>query len=257
MKLRTCVVQLITCLFMKKFLYKDLYELEKSHWWHKAKRLIVSEYINKYFKSNNLRILDVGCGTGENIDFFSEKGQVYGIDNSKDAIAYCRSRGIKKIKLASAYQTGYPNNSFDVIFLLDVLEHVDEKKILEELSRILMVNGKIFITVPAYMFLWSNWDKIHHHKRRYTINNLKKVLKTNRFTINKISYMYSFVILPLLLVRIIKSKIMKNSYTSDFKINTRMLNGLLLAIVAIERVLIRYNLIKFGTSIFCVATRNE
>lgn len=245
---------------MEKYLYKDLAKLEDSHWWHVAKREAVGELI-KGFKwlnlvrgstSKNLKILDIGCGTGRNVKEFAKFGQVWGIDSSAEAIKYCKEKGLKNIKLGTSDKTGFDNGTFDVVTLLDVLEHTDEDKTLGEIKRVLVKDGLLIVTVPAFSWLWSRWDEVLHHKRRYTKESLEKVLLRNGFKVRKISYMYSFLVLPALVVRFIKSMFSKKNYGSDFEISPPFVNKLLLWLSRGERVL-SYPL-PFGTSLICVAT---
>src|SRR5258708_4769808 len=151
---------------MEAYLYEDLYLLEEKHWWHISKRRLCLAIIKKFSTGKRPTILDVGCGTGKNIEEFNKVGKTYGIDNSSKAIKFCKIRNLKHVRLASSNRTGFKSGFFDVVTLLDVLEHVDEQPTLSELKRILKKSGKIIITVPAYMWLCSNWDKVLHHKRR-------------------------------------------------------------------------------------------
>ena len=249
---------------METYLYKDLAKLEDSHWWHISKRETVVELIKRFYRSSlrselqndkeiKPRILDIGCGTGRNVVEFSKLGKVWGIDSSSEAIKYCRDKGLENVKLGSSDKTGLPNKSFDVVTLLDVLEHVDEDRTLREIKRILVKDGILIITVPAYSWLWSQWDVVLHHKRRYTKQSLEKALLRNGFKVQKISYMYSFLVLPVILVRFIKSIFFKKNYGSDFELSLPFLNKLFLAISRFERgVMTKYS-IQVGTSLICVA----
>src|SRR3989344_6385103 len=98
---------------MKKYLYQDLFELEEVHWWHIAKRKICLALIKKYVKTRtNYKILDIGCGTGKNLEELSKIGKAFGIDNSFDAIKFCREkRGLKNVTLAPAQNTGFSDDS--------------------------------------------------------------------------------------------------------------------------------------------------
>src|SRR5216684_3840556 len=107
---------------MEKFLYEDLYKKEDRHWWHLAKRAAYLALIAKYLKVKNPRILDLGCGAGKNVEELSKLGEAWGVDISKEAIAFCKKRGIKNVKLGSAYKTGFGNGYFGLVTLLDVLE---------------------------------------------------------------------------------------------------------------------------------------
>jgi|SRR3989344_7789084 len=243
---------------MKKYLYQDLFELEEVHWWHIAKRKICLALIKKYVKTrSNFKVLDIGCGTGKNLEEFCKFGKAFGIDTSIDAIRFCREkRGLKNVTLASAQKTGFSYDSFDVVCILDVLEHTDDKKTLKEIHRILKPGGLLLITVPAFNFLWSRWDEVLHHRRRYTKDSLEKILSFTNFEVVKISYMYSFLVVPLIVIRFIKSFLFKNHYPSDFKISNKILNKVMISVSALESNLIFNGSIPFGTSLVCVAKKS-
>jgi len=240
---------------MQKYLYKDLYDLEDLHWWHKSKRRNILSLLQKFIANKNPKILDVGCGTGKNIEVFSEIGEVWGIDNAREAIEFCKKRGLKSVRLGSAESTGFPPKCFDLITLLDVLEHTNDKAALKEIYRLLRPGGFLIITVPAFPMLWSQWDEVLQHKRRYTKGSLKKILKQNSFEIVKISYMFSFLFIPVYIIRLVKSKITSQNYRSDFRINTPLLNFLLYKISGIENYLMQYFNLPFGTSLICLARK--
>lgn len=238
---------------MQKPLYKDLYDQEETHWWHIAKRKNVVMFAKNYLKTKNPIILDIGCGAGKNIEAFSEIGNVWGIDMSTEAIKYCQKRGLKKIKKSTAEKTGFPNNKFDLITMLDVLEHTDDKATLKEVKRILKPKGLVIITVPAYKFLWSKWDEILHHKRRYTKYALNKELQKNGFDILKISYTNSFLLPAWLIIRPLKSLLKSNDYTSDFEIVTPFINSACSILANIERYFVQKEMVPFGLSLITVA----
>lgn len=243
---------------MNKYLYEDLYQLEDKHWWHISKRRIVRDLL--YFNTNyskRPKILDIGCGAGRNLEELKNLGQTFGIDSSKDAILFCRKRGLKSVVLSKAESTKLPSSEFDVIMLLDVLEHTDDGKTLKEVYRILKPRGVLILTVPAFSWLWSKWDEVLHHKRRYTKKGLSKLLRNYNFNILKISYMFSFLIVPAFLIRLIKSRFSTNNYSSDFKINVSVINTLLLFITRIEKFFILNWSMPFGTSLICVAKKDE
>lgn len=240
---------------MEKFLYQDLYNLEEKHWWHKNKRKLIKSLIAKYSQKRNLQILDLGCGTGKNIEELKNFGKVWGIDNSIDAINFCKQRGLKNIFLRSSSSTQFPNNFFDVVLVMDVLEHTNDLKTLMEISRILKKDGLVIISVPAFSWLWSKWDVIHYHKRRYTIKKLSYKLTKYEFSIIKISYVYSFLVIPILLVRLFKTFLKKKNYSSDFQISFPIVNQLFSILCNIERLIILYGYVSLGSSIFCVAKK--
>lgn len=242
---------------MQDYLYQDLYDLEEKHWWHIAKRKIVLVLIKNMHKGKGTKILDVGCGAGKNVEEFSKIGNAYGIDNSSQALGFCKEkRHLKNIFRAEAEKTPFAKNSFDIVTLLDVLEHTDDEKTIKEMGRILKKDGAVIITVPAYGWMWSRWDEVLFHKRRYTAGGLKMVLEKNGFKVLKISYFYSFLVLPVFVTRFFKSKLSAD-YESDFKLSSALLNKILLFISDLERFLVLNLKVPFGLSIVAVAKKSK
>lgn len=240
---------------MQKYLYQDLYNLEETHWWHKAKRNLVSYFLKKYLDQNENIILDVGCGTGRNLEVFSKFGTVWGIDSAPEAIIFCRKRGLKNIITGSLEKIPFPSKHFNCVTALDVLEHVDDKGALKEIHKVLKDDGFIIATVPALPQLWSKWDEVLYHKRRYTKETLEKILEENKFKILKISYCYSFLLIPVFIIRGIKNLFYKNYYPSDFQISNKIINNLLGKIAGIEKFFIINFHVSFGTSLIVVAQK--
>ena len=241
---------------MQNYLYMDLYTLEEKHWWHISKRKIVRYLIEKYVQKKNPHILDVGCGTGKNIEELKKYGQIWGIDNSMEAIEFCKKRGLDNVKHGDAEKTRLPANSFDIITLLDVLEHTDDNKTLREMKRVLKKRGFLIVIVPAIPWLWSKWDEILHHKKRYTAKGLKEIFKSYDFSVIYLSYCYSFLVLPALFIRSIKSFISRKNYSSDFKLSNFFLNIILGHLARSEFWLAQRLPLPIGTSIIAIV-KNE
>jgi ubiquinone/menaquinone biosynthesis C-methylase UbiE len=240
---------------MESYLYDDLYALEEQHWWHKAKRELILRLLPQYITRKRIKILDIGCGTGKNVETFSQFGESWGLDISTRAIAYGKKRGLQHLARGTAEKTGLRAQSFDVVTLLDVLEHTDDVKSLKEVHRILKPQGHIVITVPAYQWLFSRWDEVLHHKRRYNKSGLEQILHDTGYTVEKISYVYSFLIIPIIVVRTIKSLFFSRSYGSDFRLSSPYINSFMLAMCRIEAGIIQQGYVSFGTSLVCIARK--
>lgn len=238
---------------MRQDLYKDLYIQEEKHWWHISKRNVVKGVLGAILHNRNLKILDIGCGAGKTMDMLSRFGTVWGLDNNKKALSFCKKRGFQHLMLADAADTGFKDNFFDVVTMLDVLEHTDENTTLQEIKRILKPDGFMIITVPTYQWLWSSWDEVLKHKKRYTKYNLGAAVKKNGFTIIKSSYMYSFLTLPVFIFRKLKSR--QKSYESDFSTNPPFVNFLCTLFANIERYFVMRGWIPFGTSLILVCKK--
>ena len=240
---------------MRADLYEDMYKTEDAHWWYKAKRRFVNQFITTHVQKKQLTILDLGCGTGKNMEELAQYGDVWGVDISEDALKFCRKRNLIQIKKGEAEHLPFNKETFDVVCILDVLEHVDDTASIKEIKRVLKNNGSVIITVPSFWWLWSKWDDVLHHKRRYTREQLAEVLTKEGLTILRNTYIHSFLVVPSLIVRKIK-QLQKKPYTSDFQMNNGIINTMLLFISELEqRWINRYDM-PFGTSVLCVAQKN-
>lgn len=240
-------------------MYKLFYEIQKKHWWFVSKKKIVSIFIEKILIDKNkqeLKILDIGCGSGLMLEKLTEYGSVYGMDTSEEAISFSKeiySGDIRKGSLPN--DVPYQNNFFDLIVALDVIEHIDEDLMaLRVLEAKLTRSGKAIITVPAYMFLWSKFDDLNEHKRRYTVSELKDKLESAGFNIKKISYYNSFLLPAVCIVRLF-NKFLKRNAESEMDMPSEYVNYLLRQIFSSEGIFLKKVNFPFGVSILAIVEK--
>ncbi len=245
---------------MRKDLYQELYERETKHWWHLAKRNLVREVLNRFRRAKSAKILDLGCGTGANLEMLGRFGTAWGVDSSPEALRFCRKRGLENVRLGSAQNTPFRGEIFEVVTALDLLEHTDDAAVLREANRLLKPNGFLILTVPAFSWMWGRWDEILGHRRRYTAGELARIVNGSGFIIKRVTYTNSFLLLPVFLVRKIKTLLFKkDDYPSDFQIANPFLNSVLQRLSNFEKwVTFRLNIsIPFGLDILLVAQKQE
>lgn len=151
----------------------------------KRKYKLVSKY-----KSNG-QILDIGCGTGELLNYFSNKNwQVQGIEPNLEA----RNFAIKQYKLEIFPEEKLPNltaKKFDIITMWHVLEHVPDFNLrLSQIKKLLKPNGTIFIAVPNinspdakyYGQYWAALD-VPRHLHHFSSKSIKEVAKRNELNL--------------------------------------------------------------------------
>src|SRR6266567_2800474 len=158
---------------MQHHTYSIMYEVEEKHWWFAGRRRIIASFVEdicREFETGKPRILDVGCGTGANIQMLSQFGSAEGVDVSTEALEFCRARGLTNVKQGAAETLPHGDASFDLVTGLDVIEHLDDDVAgLREMRRVLRPGGRALLFVPAFMFLWGVQDDISHHRRRYRL----------------------------------------------------------------------------------------
>src|SRR5436190_4900557 len=128
---------------MQQHTYAILDRVEDKHWWFVGRRRILEFFLHDIAEKlrtphSALRILDVGCGTGANLELLSQFGDAEGVDVSSEALAFCRARGLESVSEGEAEKLPYDNSSFDLVTGLDVVEHLDDDLAgLREMGRVL------------------------------------------------------------------------------------------------------------------------
>ena len=238
--------------------YPILYQVEQSHWWHVGRRKIIASFVEaicKEVKDRRARILDVGCGTGANLIMLSKYGDAEGVDISRDAVSFCRERGLDKVKLGAAEELPSDEGTFDLVTALDVVEHMDDDvACLLEMRRVLRPGGRVLLFVPTFMFLWGVQDDVSHHRRRYRLPELHRVLEQAGFEVERSTYANITFFAPILLIRqLMRLTGLKTS--SENTINVPALNGVFGKFFGLESTVLRHMNIPFGVSGLCVAKR--
>jgi len=141
--------------------------------------------LNRYVNDGD-RVLDLGFGTGYGLVALGIKaGEVYGADVDKKAYDYCQRTlagkhpKLKKLSLYDGYKLDYPDNFFDVVTCVEVLEHVpDYHRFLDEVLRV--SKRGIFLTTPNKRPEYTNPDgtpKNYWHLREWTFTELDTIAR--------------------------------------------------------------------------------
>ncbi|MCL2566745.1 MAG: class I SAM-dependent methyltransferase [Alphaproteobacteria bacterium] len=240
--------------------------LEENHFWFLARKQIIKKVLSKFIDLNNsreLKVLEIGAGTGGNLIYFSKYfDTIIGVEMEELARDLAKqkilSQNLDK-KLSIIYgklpnEINFSHNSFDVILLLDVLEHVeDDKASLQTIFNLLKPNGIAVISVPAFMFMWSEHDVLNHHFRRYTSQALKKVIADSGLQIKLLNYFFISLFFPMLAVRSLqKISIFKKQKITVVKPVNPIINSLVKNWLALEKFIVSRIKIPFGTSLVAV-----
>ena len=245
--------------------YKQLREIEKSHWWFAGRRRILLSTLDRLAIRAD-RILDVGCGAGTNLELLAERypdSSRHGVDIELEPLRFCRSDRPVPVYQADVAHLPFQASTFDLVAALDTLEHFeDDQAALLELFRVCRPEGTLILTVPAFPFLWGNIDEIGHHYRRYTRGELLRKVASAGFSV-RLTRFFNYLLFPpiaavRLLARLAPKRPPEESETvrSDFDlVRGGPLNSLLARIFSLEGSLLSVR-IPFGVSLLCVAVRD-
>lgn len=164
---------------MDRIVYERMAAHDTTHWWYRARRDVLADYLARYAGlPKDARILEIGCGTGHNLPMLAAFGEIDAIEIDETAGKFASERLGKPVGTSPLPElTGVAPGTYDLVAVLDVVEHVeDDVAALEAIARVLKPGGKILITVPAHQWMWSAHDVVNHHKRRYSKSSLTAAL---------------------------------------------------------------------------------
>lgn len=248
---------------MERVAYERFAELEDTHFWFVSRRRIFFDLLDRALAGRrNLRVLEVGCGAGGMLGPLQRYGRVTGMDIDREYLGYCRNRGFGRLLCGSGHDLPFADATFDVVALFDTLEHIpDEARALAEVRRVLRPGGTVFVSAPAYEWLWSNNDDIAHHQRRYTRGRLRRALEGAGLHTEKVSY-FNTLLLPLIVPSVFWQKFVGwlGRLPAGFN-NTTVrvpapLNWLFTRMMSGERFALRHADLPLGHSLLAIARRD-
>ena len=248
---------------MDPLMYREFAELyEARHWWFVGRRRIVGSLLqDRLGTRRDLRILDVGCGTGGMLPLLAAHGRVTGIDPAPAAIHYAKQRyeGTAELLEVDFPHELPPGRNYDLVTLFDVLEHLDDDAgALLAVASLLRPGGLLLITVPALSSLWSPHDVINQHRRRYTRGELRQRVEGAGFLLERLSYFNSLLFPAVFSARQLRRRLArKGDARSDFRIANYWINDRLADLFGAERHLLKRWNLPLGVSLLALARKPE
>lgn len=231
---------------------------ESSSWWHITRRKLLREAVAQaVHDKREARVLDLGCAA--QLDFDPANSiRVIHAHSSLAALAFYQIEGSQNLICMSLEDLGLVSNSCDVILAGDILQMVsDDRKALREMRRVLKDGGLLCLTVPAYPFLWGEDDEARGHQRRYTASELRRKLNNCGFEISRVSYLVAMGFLPSIVERSFKDLLRKSAAAPRPAADraSSLSNAAMVTLLDVERHLIRYINLPFGTRVVCWARK--
>lgn len=240
---------------MERTAYREMADLDQRHWWYRARRRILEDLIRREVcPPRGATILEIGCGTGHNLQMLGRFGHVDAIELDDESRAIARGRLGRDIMSARLPElSGIAEHHYDLIAALDVIEHIDDDRgAVDAISTRLKPGGKFLMTVPAHPWMWSAHDSINHHKRRYSKAGLKRLIEDSPMSLDRIGY-FNSLLFPLAVADRLASKL-RGRDEAAVKLPSSPINSGLEAVFASERHLVGRLPLPPGLSLFAVAS---
>ena len=231
-------------------------EEDRAHWWFIGRRAVILAEMARRLPAGRARMAELGCGSGGMLEALARFGTAVGVETDAALRARAQERGLDVRVGALPDAIPLHPGRWDAVCLFDVLEHVDDEAgALAACRRLLVPGGRLFVTVPAYAWLWSRHDELLGHRRRYTARALRQVAERAGFTVERLTYFNTILAPPIMAVRIVRAALRRPGHDLDRP--APWLNRALAACFSAEARLLRWTSPPFGISILLVARRAD
>jgi SAM-dependent methyltransferase len=177
--------------------------------------------------------------------------RVTGLDIMAEAVRHGQCRGLAQLRVHDLVDP-WPleSNSASVVVLLDVLEHMENPVlVLSHVREVLKPGGGLVFTVPAYNWLYGDWDRQLGHYRRYSAKEIREHAGEAGLTLSWLTHWNAFTFPAAAAVRGYQRLFPRESRGTAFPKVARSTNQMLLAMADVERWLIRHAAVPFGLSL--------
>jgi len=207
------------------------YALEDNSFWFAHRNACLLTLLSRFPTAGPF--FDVGGGNGFVAAAFQQEAgiPVVLVEPGADGVRHAQARGLRTVVHATFSEAHFRDRSLPAIGFFDVLEHIEDAQgFLGEVRRCLAVKGRIYLSVPAGRWLWSDADVQAGHFRRYSFASLERALKRAGFRPLFMSKIFSPLPLPLFLCRSLPSlfgsrRLPARSYSSQHQSRGRTLLG--------------------------------
>lgn len=189
----------------------------RNHWYYVSKYNVMRRQIMEMNLPEMPKLADFGCGAGLFLSMIVGNGlfpadDLFGVDT-----AYAREQRLSEsgVMVGPSFP---PESQFDVVLLMDVLEHIEDAAgALRLASKHCKPGGYLFVTLPALMALWSRHDEFLGHHHRYSLKDFRRLAKEDdTLEIRKLFYFFASILPVAAPVRWVK-RLIGSGESSDMR----------------------------------------
>jgi len=235
---------------------------EQQHFWFRGFRFFVVPLLERAASGRSgLRLLDCGCGTGNNLDLLGRYGRAYGFDLTASGLAFGRQAGRTRLARASIGAIPFQDEHFDIVTSFDVLYSLPdpvEHAAIAEMYRVARPGACLIVNVAAMEALRGDHSVLSHEVRRYSRDSLSRLVTGAGFTIERITYTNAVLFPPMALARAIqrlRGLSAEHEADQDISVPAAPVNLALTAALKLESLWLRAVDNPFGSSLLCLARK--
>jgi SAM-dependent methyltransferase len=222
-----------------------------EHWWYVGMRRTALSLLERYLpRKNNLRILEIGCGTGINLKHLARYGTPEGIEYDPYALQLSQKTGYA-CRPGDMHKLDLPSDAYDVVAFFEVLNQAKEgahESIVKSVAASLAPGGILFVREPAHEWLRGSHDVSWSTATRFTKKSIEQIFRNAGLEILYTGYMNSFLLPAVFLKRTI-SKATGAGAESDYQVHSKATNSLFASILTVERFLLRFMKFPLGVTV--------
>ncbi len=232
---------------------------EREHFWFRGFRRFITPLLDQAAgRRSQLRLLDCGCGTGNNLRLLRNYGQAAGIDITFSGLAYARAHGERLLSQASALSLPFSDRSFDIVTSFDVIYAFDDERAavaLSEMHRVLVPGGYLVLNVAALPILRGNHSVLGGEVQRYTRRGLRRHLERTGFTVRRLTYTNASILPIVAGVRFVQRLQGHRASDREMTVPSAPVNLALSGLLAIEAAALRAVNMPLGSSLLTLAQK--
>lgn len=177
------------------------FSIEENSFWFRHRNEVICTAVRRFPPAGP--VFDIGGGNGYVSLGLVEAGfAAVVVEPGRTGAANACRRGLRNVVCSTIEDAAFPEQSIDAIGLFDVLEHIpDDQAFLGSLRRLLRPGAKLYLTVPAFQWLWSRDDVHAGHYRRYTTRSLEATFRAAGFESEYLTYFFWFLPAPIFALR--------------------------------------------------------
>jgi SAM-dependent methyltransferase len=234
-------------------------QAEASHFWFRGFRRFVAPVLAEAARGRrDLRLIDCGCGLGQNLALLAPYGRPFGFDLTASGLRRARTFNRPLVR-ADIMRIPYRSGAFDVAVSFDVLQTVpDDEAAVREMARVLRPGGALVLNVSALEVLRGDHSESWQEVRRYTPAMLRRLADAAGLRVERLRFLFGSLF-PLMVSMRAWQRLQRRRRgprpASDIAVPPAPINALLTGVVTLEATLAPYVPMPAGSSLLLLARK--